>query len=91
VELRAWPTDTWAKVGIDPQAAARAVVAGWQRGDLLGLQLGGLTAEEALALKRPAMTYVRAQLRQRLGHQLARAYRRWRHPSSGRRPGDRFL
>jgi len=39
VELRAWPTDTWAKVGIDPQAAAAAVVAGWQRGDLLGLRL----------------------------------------------------
>jgi hypothetical protein len=91
VELRAWPADTWTKVGIDPQAASRAVVAGWQRGDLLGLRLGGLTAEEALAVERPAMTYVRAQLGDRLGRQLARAYRRWRHPSSGRRPGDRFL
>jgi hypothetical protein len=91
VELRAWPTDTWAKVGIEPQAAAGAVVAGWQRGDLLGLRLGGLTAEEALALERPAMAYVRTQLGDRLGRQLARAYRRWRHPSSGRRPGDRFL
>jgi hypothetical protein len=90
VELRAWPADTWPKVGIDPQAAAGAVVAGWRRGDLLGLRLGGLTAEEALALERPAMTYVRAQLGDRLGRQLARAYRRWRHPSSGRRPGDRF-
>jgi hypothetical protein len=29
VELRAWPADAWAKVGIDPQAAAAAVVAGW--------------------------------------------------------------
>jgi hypothetical protein len=29
VELRAWPADTWAKVGIDPQATTRAVVAGW--------------------------------------------------------------
>jgi hypothetical protein len=67
------------------------VVAGWQRGDLLGLLLGGLTAEEALALERPAMTYVRAQLGDRLYRQLARANRRWRHPSSGRRPGDRFL
>jgi hypothetical protein len=28
MELRAWPTDTWSKVGVDPQAAARAVVAG---------------------------------------------------------------
>jgi hypothetical protein len=91
VELRAWPADTWAKVGVDPQAAARAVVAGWRRGDLLGLRLGGLTAEEALALERPAMTYVRARLGDRLQGQLARAYRRWRHPSSGRRAGDRFL
>jgi hypothetical protein len=91
VELRAWPLDTWAKAGIDPQAAAHAVVAGWQRGDLLGLRLGGLTAEEALALERPAMTYVRAQVSDRLGRQLARAYRRWLHPTSGRRAGDRFL
>jgi hypothetical protein len=90
VELRAWPADTWAKVGIDPQAAAGAVVAGWRRGDLLGLRLGGLTAEQALALERPAMTYVRAQLGDRLGHQLAHAYRQWRQPSSGRRAGDRF-
>jgi len=34
---------------------------------------------------------VRAQLGDRLQRQLARAYRRWRYPSSGRRPGDRFL
>jgi hypothetical protein len=91
VELRAWPTDTWARVGIDPQGAAAAVVACWQRGDLLGRRLGGLTAEEALALERPAMTLVRAQLGDRLGRQLAQAYRRWRHPSSGRRAGDLFL
>jgi hypothetical protein len=91
VELRAWPADTWSKVRIDPQVVARGVVAGWQRGDLPGLRLGGLTTEEALALERPAMTYVRAQLGDRLQGQLARAYRRWRHPSSGRRAGDRFL
>jgi hypothetical protein len=91
VELRAWPADAWAKVGVDPQAAAGAVVAAWRGGRLKGLQLGGLTGEEALALERPAMTWVRAQLGDRLQRQLARAYRRWRHPSSGRRPGDRFL
>jgi hypothetical protein len=91
VELRAWPRDTWAKVGIDPQAAAHAVIGGWQRGDLLGLRLGGLTAEEALALERPAMTYVRGQLGDRLQRQLARAYRRWRHQTSGHLSGDRFL
>jgi len=90
VELRAWPLDTWAKVGVDPHAAAGAVISGWQRGDLLGLRLGGLTAAEALALERPAMTYVRAQLGDRLGRQLARTYQRWRHPTSGHRPGDRF-
>jgi hypothetical protein len=76
VELRAWPTDTWNKVGVDPQVAAQAVVAGWQRGDLPGLGLGGLTAQEALALERPAMTYVRAQVGDRLQRQLARAARR---------------
>ena len=76
VELRAWPADTWSKAGVDPQAAAGAVVAGWQRGDLPGLELGGLTREEALALERPAMTYVRAQLADRLGRQLARVARR---------------
>jgi hypothetical protein len=91
VELRAWPTDTWSKVGVDPQAAAGGVVAGWQRRDLQGLWLGGLTGEEALALERPAMTFVRGQLGDRLQRQLARADRRRRHPSSGRRAGDRFL
>jgi hypothetical protein len=91
VELRAWPTDTWSKVGIDPQAAAAAVVTGWQRGDLLGLRLGELTDEEALALERPAMAYVRGQLGDRLQRQLARAYRRWRHQNSGRRASYRFL
>jgi hypothetical protein len=91
VELRAWPADTWSKVAVDPQAAAGAVVAGWQRGDLPGLRLGELTAEEALALERPAMTYVRAQLGDRLQRQLARAYRRWLHQTSGHLSGDRFL
>jgi hypothetical protein len=91
VELRAWPTDTWSKVGVDPQAAADAVIATWRAGHVNGLQLGGLTAEEALALERPAMTYVRAQLCDRLSRQLRIAYWRWLHPTSGRRPGDRFL
>jgi hypothetical protein len=29
VELRAWPTDTWAKLDVDPQTAAGAVIAAW--------------------------------------------------------------
>jgi hypothetical protein len=70
VELRAWLADTWSRVGIDPQAAARSG-SGRQRGDVPGVRLGGLSAEEALTLERPAMTYVRAQLGDRLGRQLA--------------------
>jgi hypothetical protein len=91
VELRAWPSDTWSKLGVDPQAAADAVIAAWRGSHVKGLQLGGLTSEEALALERPAMTYVRAELGDRLQRQLARAYRRWLHPTTGRRPGDRLL
>jgi hypothetical protein len=91
VELRAWPSGTWATLGLDPQAAAATIIAAWRGGQVKGLQLGGVTAEEALALERPAMTYVREQLRERLARQLLRAWRRWLHPTSGRRPGDRFL
>jgi hypothetical protein len=91
LELRTWPTDTWAKVGIDPQAAACAVVAAWHGGHLKGLRLDGLTTEEALALERPAMTYVRAQLGDRLGCRIDRAHRRWRSSASRPRPDDRFL
>jgi hypothetical protein len=29
VELRAWPTDTWAKVGVDPDQVAQAVIGCW--------------------------------------------------------------
>ena len=60
-------------------------------GQLEELRLGGLTTEGPLAVERPAMTYVREQLRQRLGSQLGRALRRWLYPRSRRRPGDRFL
>ena len=61
---------------MDPQAAAGAVLAAWHGGHLKGLQLGGLTGEEVLAMERPAMTYVREQLRQRLARQVRRAW--WR-------------
>ena len=91
VELRAWPTDTWASLDVDAQAATSAVIAAWRGGHVKGLRFGGLTAEEALALERPAMTYVRKQLRNRLDQQVRQAWRRWLHPTSGRRSGDRFL
>jgi hypothetical protein len=90
-ELRAWPQDTWAKVGLDPEQVAQAVVGCWQAGEVTGLQVDDLGLEEARSLTRPAMTYVRGQLRGRLTARLARAQRRWLHPTSGRQPGDRFL
>jgi hypothetical protein len=90
-ELRAWPAETWAGLGVDPAAVARAVVACWRRGDIQGLEFEDLSVEEARALERPAMTIVRGQLRARLAGRVQRAYWRWLHPTSGRRPGDTFL
>ena len=90
-ELRVWPHDTWAKLGVDPDQVAQAVIGCWQDGEVSGLQVDDLGFEEARSLTRPAMTYVRGQLRGRLTARLARAHRRWLHPTSSRRSGDRFL
>jgi hypothetical protein len=89
-ELRTWPHDTWAKVGVDPDQVTQAVIGRWRDGEVTGLQVDDLSFEEARSLTRPAMTYIRGQLRGRLTTRLARAHRRWLHPTSGRRPGDRF-
>jgi hypothetical protein len=90
-ELRAWPHDTWAKLGVDPDQVAQAVIGCWRDGEVTGFQVDDLDFEEARSLSRPAMTYVRSQLRGRLTARLGRVHRRWLHPSSGRRPDDRFL
>jgi hypothetical protein len=37
------------------------------------------------------MALARAELRGRLARLVARARRRWLHPTSGHRPGDPFL
>ena len=89
-ELRAWPQDTWAKLGVGPDQVAQAVIGCWQDGEVSGLQVDDLSFEEARSLIRPAMTYVRGQLRGRLTARLVRIHRRWLHPTSGRQPGDRF-
>jgi hypothetical protein len=89
-ELRAWPHDTWTAVGGDSEQVAQAVIGCWRDGEVTGLQVDDLSFEEARSLTRPAMTYVRGQLRGRLTARLARVRRRWLHPTSGRRPGDRF-
>jgi hypothetical protein len=79
-ELRAWPQDTWAKLGVDPQHVAQAVIGCWQDGEATGLQVDDLGFEEARSLTRPAMTYVRGQLRGRLTTRIGRVHRRWLHP-----------
>jgi hypothetical protein len=91
VELRAWPQQTWTAVGISPEAALLAVVDRWRADHVKGLELGGVSAEEARALGRPAMGYVREQLRGRLAREISRQYLRWLHPTSRRRPGETFL
>jgi hypothetical protein len=90
VELRAWPHDTWAKLGIDPDQVAQAVIGCWPDGEVTGLQVEDLGFEEARSLTRPAMTHVRGQLRGRLTARVVHVHRRWLHRTSGRHPGDRF-
>jgi len=91
VELRAWPKETWTAVGVSPEVALLVVVDCWRGGHVKGLEVGGVSAEEARALARPAMAYVREQLRARLAREVSRQYLRWLHPTSCRRPGERFL
>jgi hypothetical protein len=89
-ELRAWPHGTWAKVGVDSDQVAQAVIGCWRDGEVTGLQIDDHSFEEARSLTRPAMTYVRGQLRGRLTSRLAHVHRRWLHPTSGRQSDDRF-
>jgi hypothetical protein len=90
-ELRAWPRETWAAVGVDPAAVAAAVIVCGRHGDVQGLEFEDLSFEEARVLARPAMTIVRGQLPARLAGRVQRASWRWLHPTSGHRPGDTFL
>jgi len=90
-ELRAWPQQRWTDLGVSPEVALLAVVDCWRAGQVKGLEVGGVGVDEARALGRPQMTYVREQLRGRLASEISRQYLRWLHPSSRRRPGERFL
>jgi len=82
-ELRAWPHDSWAKLGVEPDQVTQAVVGCWRDGEVAGLQVDDLGFEEARSLAQPAMTSVRGQLRGRLTTRLGRVHRRWVHPTSG--------
>jgi hypothetical protein len=76
VELRAWPQQTWTTVGITPPAALLAALDRWRAGHVKGLEVGRVSADEARALARPAMTYVREQLRARLAREVSRQHLR---------------
>ena len=52
------------------QQVAQAVIGCWQDGEVPGLQVDDLSFEKARSLTRPAMTYVRGQLRGRLTARL---------------------
>jgi hypothetical protein len=63
----------------------------WRAGQVKGLELGGVSVEEARALGRPPMGYLREQLRDRLAREISRQYLRWLHPTSRRRADETFL
>jgi hypothetical protein len=88
VELRAWQDTDFAAQGIDVDGVAEAVVQLARRSQVRARGYHELSAWDAKALGRPAMTYARAELRDRLNAWLAEQYLRWLHPTSGRRPSD---
>jgi hypothetical protein len=88
VELCAWQDTDFARQGIDVDGVAEAVVQLARRGQVRARWYHDLTAWDAKALGRPAMTYARAELRDRLAGWLAEQFMRWLHPTSGPRPDD---
>jgi len=59
-ELRAWPQERWAALGVGLEQVAAAVIGCWQRGDFRGFQFPLEPEEDPRALTRPAMTLARA-------------------------------
>jgi hypothetical protein len=88
VELRAWQDTDWRTQGIDVDGMSEAVVQLARRGQVRARWYHQLIAWDAKALGRPAMTYARAELRDRVSAWLAEQYMRWLHPTSGPRPDD---
>jgi hypothetical protein len=54
VELRAWPDDTWTKLGVDPDQVAQAIIGRWQDGEVTGLQ-GSTTSASRRPARSPAV------------------------------------
>jgi hypothetical protein len=88
VELRTWQGTDWATLGVDVEGVAEAVVQLARRGQVRARWYHDLSAWDAKALGRPAMTYARAELRDRVADWLSEQYMRWLHPTSGDRPSD---
>ncbi len=91
VELRTWQDVDWRALGIDVDGVAEAVVQLARRGRVRARWYHELSAWDAKALGRPAMTYARGELRERVAGWLGEQYMRWLHPTSRRRPGEPFL
>jgi hypothetical protein len=88
VELRAWQDTDFARQGIDIDGVAEAVVQLARSGQVRARWYHDLSAWDAKALGRPAMTYARTKLRDRLDRWLSEQFMRWLHPTSGPRPDD---
>jgi hypothetical protein len=88
VELRTWQGTDWTAQGIDIEGVAEAIVQLARRGQVRARWYHELGAEDAKALGRPAMTYARGELRDRVADWLGEQYMRWLHPTSGDRPTD---
>jgi hypothetical protein len=88
VELRAWQDTDFARQGIDVDGVSEAVVRLARRGQVRARWYHELSAWDAKALGRPAMTYARAELRDRVAEWLAEQFMRWLHSTSGLRPDD---
>jgi len=91
VELRSWQDTDWTALGVDVEGVAEAIAQLARRGEVRARWYYELSAWDAKALGRPAMTYARAELRDRVAGWLGKEYMRWPHPTSGRRPGETFL
>jgi hypothetical protein len=90
VELRAWPQQRWTTVGISPEVALLAVVDRWRAGHIKGLEVGGVSVEEARALGRRRWA-IYGSSSARLAREISRQHLRWLHPTSRPRSGKTFL
>jgi hypothetical protein len=52
VELRAWPVERFTRLGVEPIAVEQAMIGCWRAGLVKGLQVDGISFEEAASLVR---------------------------------------